>query len=147
MNCKPPSVLRPSLRLFRPWSVILLHDEKLRLMDFKELNVLSPSLRLLRPWSEIWLHLSTSQQANIEKSFTVGSRVWWVVRNRVFWDFPRGFSGLDLWFSHTCWQVNNLILQKALTLKSRDEWIARRRTLWDFQRGCSSLHLWLGCSC
>jgi len=63
MDCKVLSLLRPSPRLFRPWSVIFSHlltsqqtslikvtyQTKLKLMDSKELSLLRPPPRVFRP--------------------------------------------------------------------------------------------------
>jgi len=81
MEFKELSVLRPWLRLFKPWSVIFLHllsnqqihltkvtdHGKLRLMDCKELSVLRLSPRLFRPWSVIRSLLFASQQIHLTK--------------------------------------------------------------------------------
>jgi len=74
-DCKELSLLRPSQREFRPWSVSPLqlrasqqinfsksiYDWKSRWMDCKELNALRLWPRLLRPWSVIWLPLWEGQ--------------------------------------------------------------------------------------
>ena len=78
---KALSLLRPSPRLFRPWSVIwsslfaiqqthltkVTYPVKSRLMDCKALSLLRPSLRLFRPVSVIWGQLFTGQHIYVPK--------------------------------------------------------------------------------
>ncbi len=161
MDCKIFSVLRASLRLVTPWSVIWTHlflfqqidltkatySWKLSSMDCKALSVLRLSLRLFRPWSEILLHLFIFQKFILQKSLTpLWSWGWWIAKQRVFWDFHWDWSGLHLWFFRNCEQLNKLILQNVLTSPSRGWSIVRHGVVWELHWDCSDLDLLFGCS-
>ena len=57
MDWRELSILRPSPRYFRPWSVISLHESKPRLMECRELSFRRLSLREFKAWSVIFSQL------------------------------------------------------------------------------------------
>ena len=118
MDCKEPSVLRPWLRLFRPWSVILV-CLKLKLIDLKEL--LRFSARFFRLWSAILGHLWTNQQ--IDPSKVIYNRKLRLTDCKEL-IFPRLsarlFTPLSVIFSQLF--ISKWTWQKLFTIQSWDWW-------------------------
>lgn len=154
MDCKELSLLRLSLRLFRPWSVIAeeleilalsyllasyqihlekaTNQEKLRLMDCKELSSLKPLPRLFRPWSVILEHLFLQiNELILQNSYLpwklrlIDCNALSLLRPSPIWSRPWSEILSQLFVSQ------QIYLTKVLTSQSWDWWIVRNWLFWD----------------